>query len=246
MLDPGPLLFALAVVFIAGITQSMTGFGFGLVAIPLLTMFISPKLAPPIVLVDGMVLNAYILKNAYPAVQPKRIGLLTLAGVLGVPIGTYVLSHFDVGSLRIYIGVMTCIAAAFFLSGFRKEVKNERLISAPVGFVSGIMSGSINMAGPPVILFFANQNLPRMIFRANIIAYFFTLQVVAIPLLIYHRILTMDAFTSAVVLFPSLIAGGFVGGKLSAKVDDRIVRNMTLLIVSFAGIVSILNGLDVI
>jgi uncharacterized membrane protein YfcA len=151
-----------------------------------------------------------------------------------------------VGSLRIYIGVMTCVAAAFFLSGFRREIKNEQLISAPIGFVSGVMSGSINMAGPPVILFFANQNLPRMIFRANIIAYFVALQVAAVPLLIYHRILTMEAFLSSIVLFPSLLVGGFVGGKLSTKVDDRIVRTITLLIVTFAGVLSICNGLGVI
>ena len=195
---------------------------------------------------DGMVLNFYILTNAYVAVQPKRIGLLTLAGVLGVPIGTYILAHFDVGSLRIYIGIATCVAAAFFLSGFRREVSHEQLVSVPVGFVSGVMSGSINMAGPPVILFFANQNLPRMIFRANIIAYFFVIQVVAVPLLIYHRILTMDAFVSSVVLLPSLIAGGYAGAKLSTRVDDGLVRTLTLVIVTFAGIVSILNGLGVI
>jgi uncharacterized membrane protein YfcA len=246
MLDPGPLLFALIVIFIAGMTQSLTGFGFGLVAIPLLTIVISPKLAPPIVLVDGLVLNSYILTSAYVAVQPKRIGLLTLAGVLGVPIGTYVLAHFDVGSLRIYIGIATCVAAAFFLSGFRREVKNEQLISAPIGFVSGVMSGSINMAGPPVILFFANQNLPRMVFRANIIAYFVALQVVAIPLLIYYNILTAGAFTSSMVLLPSLIFGGYVGAKFSTRVDDGLVRTLTLVIVSFAGIVSILNGFEVI
>lgn len=246
MLDPGPLVFALVVIFIAGMTQSLTGFGFGLVAIPLLTIFISPKLAPPIVLVDGAVLNFYILSNAYVAVQPKRIALLAFAGVLGVPIGTYILAHFEVASLRIYIGIATCVAAAFFLSGFRREVKNEQLVSAPIGFVSGVMSGSINMAGPPVILFFANQNLPRMVFRANIIAYFFTLQLVAVPLLIYHRILTMEAFVSSVVLLPSLIGGGFVGAKFSTRVDDGVVRTLTLLIVSFAGVVSILNGLDVI
>ncbi len=246
MLDTWPLLFALCVIFIAGVSQSLTGFGFGLIAIPLLTVVISPKLAPPIVLIDGMVLNLYILKNAYAAVLPRRIGLLTLAGVCGVPIGTYILAHFDVSSLRIYIGVMTCAAAAFFLSGFRREVKNEQLISAPIGFVSGIMSGSINMAGPPVILFFANQNLPRLVFRANIIAYFFTLQIVAIPLMIYHGILTTHAFTSAVILLPALVAGGFVGAKFSARIDDRVVRNLTLVIVTFAGVISILNGLDII
>jgi uncharacterized membrane protein YfcA len=246
VLEPEALVFALVVVFVAGATQSLTGFGFGLVAIPLLTLVISPKLAPPVVLICGIVLNLLILRRAYVAVQPKRIGMLTLAGILGVPFGTWVLANWGVESLRIYIGVMTCLAAAFFLAGFRREIQHEAIVSAPVGFVSGIMQGSINMAGPPVILFFTNQGLPRQVFRANIIAYFFVLQIVSVPLLILNGILDFEAFTSGVILLPSLIAGGFAGAAFADRVDDGVVRRITLVIVSFAGIVSILNGAGVI
>lgn len=246
MLELHVLLVAFAVIFIAGATQSLTGFGFGLVAVPILTLFISPKLAPPIVLLDGMVLNLYILRRAYVAVQPNRIGLLTFAGVLGVPIGTWILAHWNVESLRIYIGVMTCLAAGFFLAGFRREIRNERLASAPVGFVSGVMSGSINMAGPPVILFFANQNLPRQVFRANIVAYFFVLQVVAVPFMILGGIMNLTAAGSAAILLPALIAGGVAGAALSDRVDDHAIRRITLAVVSCAGVLSILNGAGVI
>jgi uncharacterized protein len=246
VLEPEALIFALVVIFIAGVTQSLTGFGFGLVAIPLLTLVVSPKLAPPIVLIDGIVLNAFILRRAYVAVQPRRIALLTVAGMLGVPLGTWVLANWNVESLRIYIGIMTCIAAGLFLTGFRREVQNEQLVSAPVGFISGVMSGSINMAGPPVILFFANQNLPRPVFRANIVAYFFVLQMTAIPLLLWNGILSREAITSGIVLLPSLIVGGIAGAAFADRVDDAVVRRITLAIVSFAGIVSILNGLGVI
>lgn len=242
MPQPEILAFALAIIFIAGITQALTGFGFGLVAIPLLTLVISPKLAPPIVLLDGMVLNAMILRRAYPLVEGRRIGLLTAAGVCGVPIGTWILTHWDVDSLRIYIGVMTCAAALLFLKGFRREIRNEKAASVPIGFVSGIMSGSINMSGPPVILFFANQNIPRAVFRANIVAYFVTLQVVAVPLLILNGIMTTDAFLTGLIMLPGLIAGGLAGSAFADRVDDIAVRRLTLVIVSFAGVLSILKG----
>ncbi len=246
MLDLEVLIIAMAVIFLAGVTQSLTGFGFGLVAVPLLTLVISPKLAPPIVLIDGMVLNLLILRRAYPAVQPNLICLLVLAGSLGGPIGTCILAHWDVSSLRIYIGVMTCLTGFFFLKGFRKEIKNEHLASAPIGFVSGIMSGSINMGGPPVILFFANQNVPRQVFRANIVAYFFTLQVMAVPFLLTNGIMTTHAFTAGVIMLPALIIGGLAGASFADNVDDLVVRRITLVIVTFAGVVSILNGLGVI
>jgi len=242
MLETEALILALIVIFLAGASQSLTGFGFGLIAIPLLTLFISPKLAPPIVLVDGLVLNLLILRFAYPAVQPRRMWVLALAGVLGVPVGIWILANWDVDSLRIYIGVMTCSAAFLFLRGFKQEVKREQLVSAPIGFFSGILSGSINMSGPPVILFFANQGLSREVFRANIIAYFVALQITALPLMVANGLLTTRTLTSGIVLLPGLFAGGWAGSLFADQVDDRMLRRLTLGIVSFAGIVSILKG----
>ena len=49
--------------------------------------------------------------------------------------------------------------------------------------------------------------LPRQVFRANIVAYFVTLQVTAFPLLVSNGIMTRHAFTSGVLLLPGLIAG---------------------------------------
>ncbi len=73
MLGTEALLLGLLVIFAAGLTQSLTGFGFGLVAVPLLTLFISPKLAQPIVLIDGIVLNLIILKGVYGLVELRRM-----------------------------------------------------------------------------------------------------------------------------------------------------------------------------
>ncbi len=246
MLSPESFALALVVIFLAGTTQSLTGFGFGLVSIPLLTLFISPKLAPPIVLVDSVILNLMILGGARKLVELRRIWILMIAGLLGVPIGTWILAHWDVHSLRIYIGVVTVIAAGIFMTGFSRQVKREVIAFLPVGLLSGVMSGSINMAGPPVILFFANQNLPRLVFRANMIAYLLLLQLFAIPLLLSNGIMTRGAAISGLLLLPALLGGGFVGTFFSTRVHDQIVRTITLVIVSVAGVLSILNGLNAI
>lgn len=245
MLDVELLLLAMLVIFIAGITQSLTGFGFGLVAIPLLTLFMSPKLAPPVVLLDGLALNLLIMRRAYPSVQVSRIWILTLAGICGVPIGVWILANWDVDALRIYIGIMTCMAAGLFLKGFERKIRNEKAASVPIGFVSGIMSGSINMSGPPVILFFANQNLPRQIFRSNIVAYFICLQIAGVPLMIASGLMSIEAATTSALLLPGLFIGGMVGAAFSQRVDDMVVRQITLVIVSFAGLLSVLSGLGV-
>lgn len=251
MLETETLLLGLIVIFAAGFTQSLTGFGFGLIAIPLLTLFISPKLAQPMVLVNGIILSLLILRGSYRLVELRRIWVLMVAGLAGVPFGTWILANWDVQSLRIYIGVMTIgvmtiVVAMLFFAGLRREIRRENMVSVPVGFIGGVMSGSFNMGGPPVILFFANQSIPRAIFRANIVAYFLVVQFTAVPLLISNGILTRGTLGSGLVILPGLIFGGLIGSFFAAKVPETLVRQITLFVVCLAGSLSVLKGLGII
>ena len=246
MLETETLLLGLIVIFAAGFTQSLTGFGCGLIAIPLLTLFISPKLAQPMVLVNGIILSLLILRGSYRLVELRRIWVLMVAGLAGVPFGTWILANWDVQSLRIYIGVMTIVVAMLFFAGLRREIRRENMVSVPVGFIGGVMSGSINMGGPPVILFFANQSIPRAIFRANIVAYFLVVQFTAVPLLISNGILTRGTLGSGLVILPGLIFGGLIGSFFAAKVPETLVRQITLFVVCLAGSLSVLKGLGII
>jgi uncharacterized membrane protein YfcA len=246
MLESEILLFAFAAVFLAAIVQSLTGFGFGIIVVPLLALVISPKVAAPLTLINAFILNVLILSRSYSDVDLKRIWPLALAAFAGLPIGTWVLVNGGVPLLRLYIGVATTVFTVLYFFGFRREVTNERLASIPVGFASGLMQGSINMSGPPVILFFTNQRIPRDVFRASIVAYFTLVILATMPLYAAGGILDLDALLNAIVTAPALVLGTVVGVRLIPRVDEAQVRRITLLIVLAAGITSILTGLQVI
>lgn len=245
VLDTMTFIIAFVAVLFAGIIQSITGFGFGIVAMPLLTIFISPKLAAPITVCNSILLNLIILSRAHVHVDLPRIWPLVVAGMTGVPLGIWMLVNWDVNALRVYVGVATIAFTLIFLTGFRREVQREKLAFVPIGLASGVMSGSINMAGPPVILFLTNQALPRAVFRATIVAYFLIVTVWAVPMLIAVDLLDVAAFKTAVMLAPGLAIGAFIGTKLAPHVDDVAVRRITLGIVLAAGVTSLLAGFKV-
>ena len=246
MLDPEVLAFALVAIFVAGVVQAVTGFGFGIVAIPLLALFISPKLAAPIIALTSIVLNIVILQRSHADVDYDRVWVRVLAAIAGLPIGTWMLVHWDVDVLRVYIGATTVIVTLIFLRGFQRQVGHEKLASVPIGFLSGVMNGSIQMAGPPVILFLNNQRLPRAVFRASIVAYFFILSIATLPFLASGGLLTRRVFLYALAVSPALVLGGIVGSRLVHRVDEAAVRRLTLCIVLGAGVTSVLSGTHVI
>lgn len=240
------LLAAMVVIFLAGAAQSMTGFGFGLVAVPLMTLFMAPSAAVPIIVIEGLVINAIILRQGYRGINLRRMSVLSLAGLAGVPVGVWLLATMSADSLRIYIGALMVVAGLIFASGLRIAVRNERLAGVPVGLASGVLGGSVSLPGPPIILFFANQNMPPAEFRANLVL-IITLQIiVSLPIYAANGLLPASAFGWSAVILPALLLGSFVGYRLLHLVSPVVFRRLTLLTVIAAGLVSLATGFGLI
>ncbi len=240
-----PVVFTLItlIILIAGVTQTMTGFGFGLVAIPLLTQLVEPRLALPMVMLTSYLLNLHILRQHAASVQVRRIWLLSAASMIGSPIGVWILANADVDIMRIYLGIMTCLAALVSFLGIRYVIKREFLLSAPIGFLGGVLSGSTSMGGPLVVTFFTNQGMPQRTFRANIAAYFWAVQTMGLALMTFSGILTFRVFASSIALVPVLVVGSVLGATLARRIHDESARLFSLGVVLVAGVISVLNGI---
>lgn len=236
------IIAALLAVFLAGLIQGLTGFGFALVAVPIMTIFLSPKKVIPIVLIHAILIILVLLYQARKWIDLKRIWPLMIAGIVGLPFGTYLLIFLKVGTLKVLIGSVIVLFALAFLKGFKKEIKSEKLAFAPVGFISGLLAGSTMMGGPPVILFFTNQGLNKNAFRANIVCYFVILSFAAIPVYVAGGLITKEVIKYAIWLLPAMICGGIIGIKLSRVVEEQLFQKIVLIILIVAGSISIASG----
>ncbi len=242
-INPLLVVLGLATLFAGGFMQGLSGFGFALIGVPVLSLFMSPKVAAPIVVTCVLVSNLLVLYNARHNVQFKRIWPLGVAGMLGVPVGAWLLHDLSVDALRLLMGGVVTVAAILMALGVRVAIKRERLAFLPVGFSSGMLSGSIGIGGPPVILFFTNQQLPPKVFRANIVAYFTILNVATNTVFISSGVITEEVLRYTLLFLPGLFAGVFVGTRLTNKVPDLLFRRIALALVIGTGVVSILKGL---
>ncbi len=239
------VLLGAAAVFLAGLTYGLTGFGFALVATPILAIWLSPRIVVPAVLLMSMANGLILLISCWRDIQPRRIWLLTLAGILATPAGAYFLRFGSPAVLKWLIGSAIIPFALAFLLGFQRPLRQEGPASLPVGLISGFLNGSTGMSGPPVILFFTNQCLEKGAFRANLVAYFMALNLVTLPLYAAHGLVTRQVGMYALAGLPALALGTWAGVRLAGRVDARLFRTITLLLVLMAGISSILSGLGI-
>ena len=99
------------------------------------------------------------------------------------------------------------------------------------------------MSGPPVVLFFANQQLLRGVFRANLAAFFFVLNLVANATFLTSGLTDLDTLRHAALLAPGVVAGVMTGIRFSSRLSETLFRRLALAVVTVAGLLSIFNGL---
>ncbi len=139
---------------LAGFTQGMTGFGFGLVSMALLPLFLPFKDALVVVAVLNVPVCLLTLYANRRHVQWRRGLALALGSCVGVPIGFYLLVRLDGPLLlRILGGLLCAFALHELLLARRHPLRFPAWSGFPVGLLSGGIGGAFNVGGPPVIAY---------------------------------------------------------------------------------------------
>ena len=246
MFDIGTLVLAAGVILLASTVKGLTGFGFALTSLPLLSLFMPPKTAIPIITICSVFLDGYTFYDTREHVQYKEISLLVVSGIVGMIIGTYFLVNLDSQIIRLVIGMVTVLFTIASFRGVKYEISNTRLASIPVGLLSGILGGSMSVSGPPIVLFFNNQNVEKKVFRANLITYFFCLYLATIPAYIYGDLITWEMVKSSAIMIPVMFLGATLGIRLSKKLDETVFKKIALSLILVTGIMAILTAIGII
>ncbi|MCF7810266.1 sulfite exporter TauE/SafE family protein [bacterium] len=242
MTDTTIIIIGAIVIFLGALTQGTTGFGFGLISIPVLIMMLPPVMVIPILTLISLILTTIVLYETRKHIQIKRITPLIISGICGLPFGAYILKTIDPNILKIIIGFIIVAFSIAQIKGYKRTVKNEGLAFLPIGFTSGLLNTSTALSGPPVILFFINQDVKKEVFRANIITYFTVVNIFSIIVLLLNGVITESVIKYSLVFLPSVLMGVTAGIKLSKKVNENVFRKIALIIVSIAGLISIISG----
>ena len=98
--------FLFLIFLVAGFTQGVNGFGFGLLAIPLLSLFIDIKTGVPLCSLLGILITAFLSLRLRKHIDRRKILPLLLGCIPGVAAGTLVLKKAPTELLSVLMGVM--------------------------------------------------------------------------------------------------------------------------------------------
>lgn len=232
----------LVTIFLAGLTQGFAGFGYSQIIVPIIAFFYAPQLIIPVALLHSVVLNLLVLWDSHRSVNIGVIVPLLLSAIFGIPIGTYLLLVLNPNIIKMLIGILIIVSSAAMLFGFRKRITKEKLVLLPVGFLSGILNGSTTMSGPPVILLFSNQGFEKDAFRANLCAYFFTLNILTVPAYIVGKLIDHQSLINTLFTLPVMVFGVVLGIMISKKVHNELFQKIALITLMLIGVAALISG----
>ena len=223
MISVGTVTAVAGIVFVAATLQRAVGFGFALLAVPLLAFVVPTKSAVVIVFLNGTVICAWLTVRLRQNIDRPTTRRLGLGAIVGAPIGVIILSVVSATTLRLVLGVTTCLAAVWIIVSSRllnpEPVVPHRTTAFALGFVSGVINTSLATNGPPLVYELRRTGFHGDRFRATISAVFLLSNLIGLPLLALAGLITAFDLSLAASSLVSCVVGIVLGSRIGGRME---------------------------
>jgi uncharacterized membrane protein YfcA len=218
--------------------QGAVGFGFALVAVPVLAL-LEPGSVPVTILV--LALPMTIGMAARERAHADRSGFLWLiAGrIVGAAIGVAVLRAVSGDGFAVVVGLGLVAAVVASASGIRVEPTTASRVA--VGTISGAMGTVTAIGGPALAVLYQRRPGPEL--RSTLAAVFVVGSLISLGALIAADEVHVPDLILAAQLLPALAVGLVTGGALSRRLDGPWLRPAVLSFAGAAGLAIAIGGL---
>jgi uncharacterized membrane protein YfcA len=231
-------LTAAAAALVAAIVRGFSGFGAGLIFMPIGAACLGPKQAAGILFVIDTLLILPFVPAAARIVDWREILPLGISAMLMVPVGAAILVHADPVPLR-WVLCLTILASVGLLAmGWRYRGPTRAPLSVLVGSLAGFLSGFAQIPGPPVLIYWLGREIVSRTMRANAIVFFMTTTIISGVAYLVGGIFTEAVLVRAAVLLPIYGVGMFFGSRFFGLAGERTYRGIAYAAILFAAIVS--------
>lgn len=221
------------VIFLSSLLQGMFGFAFVMIALPLLSFFLSMKAAVALsslflALIGGIL--AFQMKGEFFF---KEIIPLILGTALGIPVGVFFLMTCDEIVVKFVLGIVLISFSSYSLLQKAAPWKLPPWTGYLFGFCAGSLGGAFNITGPPVVLFLTSQHRSKITIFASLNFFFFITSLMVVFFHLAVGNITKDVGLMFAEFMPAMVIGLLSGKYLFSRIsEDKYKKGQYLLLMA--------------
>ena len=252
MISLGMLAFPVGVIIAS--LASTVGIGGGILWMPFFLIFL--KLSPETAVVTSLLVQTAGMGSGSVAYVRKRTADISLAGVLllltlpGLVLGALLTRLLSAANLELALGILTLTTAFLFVSANQKYsdmgadrvplngARNYGWIVSAMAVTSGMLSVSIGEWLVPLMRNRMNLRM-RVAVATSIVTIFGTCVAGSISHVILGATVDLNVLAWAV---PGVIIGGQIGPRLTERINERMLKEVFIFLLTLIGIHLIYNS----
>ena len=226
------IILSVIIIFISYIVKGLTGFGSGLVAIPLLAFIFPLKFIVPVLGLlsySGTIIQSVSLRKQASWQDIWPIIPFSLAGIA---VALWLLVNLDSRILALALGVFIIIYASYSLLPL-KDITGGRKWAVMAGTCGGLVGALFGNGGPFYVIYLKMRQLDRSQFRATIAMIFLLDGGFRVAGYSTSGLYNSQVLWLVVILFPVLLVAMYVGHHIHIKINqllfNRIINIMLLI-----------------
>lgn len=224
------ILFS-SIILVASILQTSTGFGFSIMATPFLLLLYKPMEAIQINLILSLVISGAIITKVKKDIDFAILKRFVVGSTVGLGIGIMIFLLLDINKLKLGVGLIILILTIMLILKFRINQTKDR--DFVVGGLSGSLTASIGMPGPPILLYFSGTDTQKEKLRGTTLAFYLFIYFMSLLIQVIFAGTNKTIWVSSGFALPLVLMGLYLGQIIFKWINQQLFRKFTYIILLF-------------
>lgn len=233
----------IAIWFLAGFINGLSGMGAGLFAVPIMALFMDMHFIVPITCFIGTIVSGLLAIKFRQEIHIKDILPCLALSIPGAFLGSYILHIIPTFYIKIFMTIflLTYVSWIIFHKSSQKENADSIIYNGISGFASGLFGATISFTGPPIAVYvlYTGMNKQKALGLLGT-ALIFTTGMSAFSHFV-SGFYTQDLIKYLSFCTPAAMLGTLCSFPLIKYISQNLFKKILLFIVAFAGITGAIN-----
>lgn len=229
------------IVFFAALIQSVSGFGFALMSVPLMVLVIDLRVAVVVSALVGTLSasgQAWQLRHHRDRILTRRF---IISSCIGAPFGLAAFVWVPQDVLKVVLGIAVLFGVAVLSRGLDMR-STHHSFDWLMGVISGVLLMATSTNGPPIVFTLHARRINPQTFRATLNSIFAITGIVSTGLFIVFGKMSVQILIVSGIAVPVMIFGVYLGTLLRQVIAPERFRLIVLVLLMASGVSSIVSG----